>query len=108
MKSCKNLLKPLKDDGILVRMINIHVFEIPVLFTLEGTETNARGLITLVGQSPGFSCRSDNYFMERFEKFRNKGKKMKALDMLDQLIRRDPYNNTLYDLKRQLLEGETD
>lgn len=83
-------------------------FEIPVLFTLEGTETNARGLITLVGQSPGFSCRSDNYFMERFEKFRNKGKKMKALDMLDQLIRRDPYNNTLYDLKRQLLEGETD
>lgn len=83
-------------------------FEIPVLFTLEGTETNARGLITLVGQSPGFSCRSDNYFMERFEKFRKKGKKMKALDMLDQLIRRDPYNNTLYDLKRQLLEGETD
>ncbi len=83
-------------------------FEIPVLFTLEGTETNARGLLTLVGDSPGFSCRSDSYYMERFEKFKSKGKKMKAIEMLDQLIRRDPYNNSFYDLKRDLLQGETE
>ena len=80
-------------------------FEIPVLFTLKGTETNARGFLTLVGDSPGFTCRSDDYFMERFEKYNSKGKKKKALEMLDQLIRRDPYNNTFLDLKRELLEN---
>lgn len=81
-------------------------FEIPVLFTLKGTETNARGFLTLIGDSPGFTCRSDEYYMERFEKYNSKGRKMKALEMLDQLIRRDPYNNSFYDLKRELLEGE--
>ncbi|MBZ0243949.1 MAG: energy transducer TonB [Bacteroidales bacterium] len=82
-------------------------FEIPVLFTLKGTETSARGLLTLLGESPGFACRSDQYFMERFERYKRKGKVKKALENLDQLIRRDPYNNTFYDLKRELLEGET-
>lgn len=82
-------------------------FEIPVLFTLKGTETGARGFLTLVGDNPGFICRSDSYFMERFEKYKRKGKKKKAIEMLDQLIRRDPYNNTFYDLKRELLQNET-
>lgn len=82
-------------------------FEVPVLFTLEGTETSARGLITIQGETPGFNCRSDAWHLERYEKFKEKGKTKKALEMLDQLIRRDPYNNSYYELKRQLLGAET-
>ena len=81
-------------------------FEVPMLFTLKGTETSARGFLTLVGENPGFLCRSDSYFMERFEKYSRKGKRKKALDMLDQLMRRDPYNNSFYELKNELLSGE--
>jgi hypothetical protein len=81
-------------------------FEVPVLFTLEGTETSARGLVTIIGETPGFTCRSDAWFFERYEKFKEKGKSKKALEMLDQLLRRDPYNNTYYELKRELLGAE--
>lgn len=83
-------------------------FEVPVLFNLKGTETNGRGFLTLVGDSPGFTCRGDDYYIERFEKYKNKGRKKKALEVLDQLIRRDPYNNTYYEQKRQLLSNENE
>jgi hypothetical protein len=83
-------------------------FEIPVLFTLKNTETNARGFITLVGDSPGFTCRSDSYYLERFEKYKAKGKKKKALEMLDQLMHRDPYNTRFHDLKRELLNTKSE
>lgn len=81
-------------------------FEVPVLFTLEGTETSARGLITVVAEDPGFTCRSDAWHIDRYEKFKEKGRTKKALEMLDLLIRRDPYNNSYYELKRQLLGAE--
>jgi hypothetical protein len=82
-------------------------FEIPVLFTLEGTETAARGLITIEAEDPGFTCRSDAWHLDRYEKYKEKGRNNKALEMLDLLIRRDPYNNSYYELKRQLLGAET-
>ena len=81
-------------------------FEVPVLFTLEGTETSARGLVTIIGETPGFNCRSDAWHLERYEKYKEKGKSKKALEMLDQLLRRDHYNNNYYELKRELLGVE--
>jgi hypothetical protein len=100
LESTKGMWNTCKDDRYTR-------FEVPVLFTLEGTETSARGLVTIIGETPGFSCRSDAWYLERFEKFKEKGKSKRALEMLDQLLRRDPYNNSYYDYKRELLGAET-
>jgi hypothetical protein len=81
-------------------------FEIPVLFTIKGTETAAKGYLVVEGESPGFTCRSDAYFIEQFEKFKNKGKTKRALQPLDELIRRDPYNQNYYNWKRDLLSTD--
>ena len=83
-------------------------FEVPILFTLKGTETGAKGFLTLEVDNPGFSCKDDSYYMQQFERLRDKKKVNKALKMLDMLIRRDPYNTTFYDMKRDLLESKKD
>lgn len=78
-------------------------FEVPVLFTLGGTETAATGFIVLEGETPGYKCKSDAYYMEQFEKYSKKGKTRSALTALDMLIRRNPYDANLYELKKNLL-----
>jgi hypothetical protein len=78
-------------------------FEIPVAFTLSGTETNARGFITVEGENPGYKCRSDQHYLDRYERYMEKGRKRKALEMIDVLVRRDPLNNTYTKLKREIL-----
>lgn len=78
-------------------------FEIPVLFTIGKTETSAKGFVIIEGESPGLRCKSDAYYMEQFEKWRNKGKVKRAIESLDMLIRRDPYNQSYFDLKKELL-----
>lgn len=83
-------------------------FEIPVLFTVAGTETAATGFLVVETASPGFKCKSDQYYMEQFEKLRKRGKIKRALKSLDFLIRRDPYNQGYYELKRQVLTQITE
>jgi len=83
-------------------------FEIPVLFTVAGTETAATGFLIVETASPGFKCKSDQYYMEQFEKLRKRGKIKRALKSLDFLIRRDPYNQGYYELKRQVLTQITE
>ncbi len=78
-------------------------FEVPVLFTISKTETTAQGFIVIEGVSPGLRCKSDAHYMELFEKYSSKGKVKRALESLDVLIRRDPYNQNYYDLKKNLL-----
>lgn len=78
-------------------------FEIPILFTIKGTETDAKGYLVVEAESPGFTCKSDDYYLQQFEKFKSKGKTKRALESLDMLIRRDPYNQKYYDLKKGLL-----
>jgi hypothetical protein len=78
-------------------------FEIPILFTVEGTQTEASGFIVLEGKASGIKCKSDAYYLEAYEKHKSKGKTKRALDALDVLIRRDPYNLHYYDLKKELL-----
>jgi len=82
-------------------------FEVPVLFNLIGTETGAKGFLTLEEDNPGFKCKDDSYYFEQFERLREKKKVKKATKMLDMLIRRDPYNTEYYDLKRELIESKS-
>lgn len=79
-------------------------FEIPILFTIVNTETNATGFVVVEGESKGLRCKSDAYYFKLFEKYREKGKTKRAIETLDLLIHRDPYQMQYYDLKKALLE----
>lgn len=78
-------------------------FEIPILFSIENVETRASGLMVVEGKSQGLPCRDDAYYLEQYKKYQSKGKTKKALQTLDILIHRDPYNQEYYDMKKSLL-----
>jgi hypothetical protein len=81
-------------------------FEIPVLFTIEGTETAAQGFLVFEEEAKGLKCRSDAWFIEQYEKYKKKNRIKQALQALDVLIQRDPYNQQYYEMKRALLSKE--
>lgn len=81
-------------------------FEIPILFTVQNTETNASGFVTVEAEAKGMRCKSDQYYLDQFEKMRKKGKVKRALNNLDVLIQRDPYNQNYYDLKKSILSNQ--
>jgi hypothetical protein len=81
-------------------------FEIPILFRIEGTETGGKGYLIVDGKYPGFKCKSDAYFLEVFDELKEKNKSKKALHALDELMKRDPYNTTYYDMKKEYLKGD--
>lgn len=78
-------------------------FEIPVAFMLDKTQTTARGFFTIDGGNPGYRCRSDEYYWDRMNRFRERGRTKKALEMIDVLIHRDPLNSKYTEVKRALL-----
>ena len=78
-------------------------FEIPILFTIDGLETEAIGFITNYGDKVGVKCKCDKYFHEEFEKFKEK-KPKKALDAINELIKRNPYNENYIKEKEKLQE----
>lgn len=77
-------------------------FEVPILFTIEGLETEAIGFITNYGDINGVKCKGDRHFHEEFEKFKEK-KPKKALDAINELIRRNPYNELYIDSRNDLV-----
>lgn len=77
-------------------------FEIPILFTIEGLETEAIGFITNYADEQGYPCKNDNYYHEEFQKFKEK-KGEKALKAINELIRRNPYNELYIDERNDLL-----
>ena len=81
-------------------------FEIPVLFTIEGTETAAQGFLVFEEEAKGLKCRSDAWFLEQYEKHKGRKKVKMALQALDALIQRDPYNQQYIEMKRSLLSQE--
>ena len=78
-------------------------FEIPIVFTIEGLETEAVGFITYYDDAVGYPCKNDSYFYENFQKYKEK-KPKKAIKALDELIRRNPYNDLYILEKDKLLE----
>lgn len=79
-------------------------FEIPIVFTIEGLETEAIGFITHYDEELGCPCKDDSHFHEVFEKYKNK-KPKKALKAIEELIRRNPYNESYIEERNKLLEN---
>lgn len=79
-------------------------FEIPVQFTMKGTQTNTTdALLVKEGKNPGFVCNGDDYYFSKAEKALEKKKGKKALPLLELLIKRDPYNMKLYEMKKEAM-----
>jgi len=79
-------------------------FEIPIQFTLKGTETDSTiAAMVYVGNKPGYVCFSDNYYLKKANEALKKGKGKKAQPFLETLIRRNPYETSYYKLLEQAL-----
>lgn len=81
-------------------------FEIPILFTIEGLETEAIGFITNYDEELGCPCKDDSHFHKEFEKYKNK-KPKKALRAIEELIRRNPYNEYYIEERNKLIDSVT-
>ena len=91
-----------KDNWNECQNSDYEYFEIPIVFTIEGLETDAIGFITHYDEEIGYPCKNDSHFHEEFQKFKEK-KPKKALDALNELIRRNPYNDLYIHEKDDLL-----
>ncbi len=79
-------------------------FEVPIQFKLSGTETNTTdALLMIETDNPGYLCNNDQYYIDKMEKYLAKGKDKKALQYVEIMIRRDPYNSYYQDLRKKLM-----
>lgn len=79
-------------------------FEVPIQFKLEGTETNTEdALLVLVTENPGFVCNDDEYYIKKIDKYVSKGKYKRALQYIEVMRRRDPYNAYYNDLRMKAM-----
>ena len=78
-------------------------FEIPILFTVEGADTDAQGFIVFEAESSGYPCKSDSYYTKEYETYKGK-KNKKALKALEVLIKRNPYNQDYVEEMKMLRE----
>ena len=76
-------------------------FEIPIVFTIEGIETEAIGFITNIDEQDGCPCKDDSYFHKEFQKHKDR-KPKKALNAINELIKRNPYNETYIEERNAL------
>ena len=104
-KQIKEFYSTIKDHWNPCYDITITEFEIPILFKTKGINTNAIGLFTIESEEPGFRCKSDDELLSEFEKLRLK-KPKKALNILDQLITRDPYNTSYITTKKEIISND--
>lgn len=82
-------------------------FEIPIQFTINETETNSTdAMIVMQTELKGYTCKSDEYFWEKLRKALDKNQNKKSLKLLQELIKRDPYNSELYTIKSDILSGK--
>jgi len=82
-------------------------FEVPIQFTINDTETNSTdGMIILQADLTGYNCKGDSYFQEKLDDALEKNKKKKAVKYLDELIKRNPYDSDLYDLRIELRKSK--
>lgn len=80
-----------KDSWNKCNDIDYEYFEVPILFTVKGVRTEAQGFIVFEADKSGYPCKNDSYYLDEFRKFKS-NKPYKALRALDELIRRNPYN----------------
>jgi len=79
--------------------------EIPIQFRTEGTQT-AEGvaLLTCIANNPGFVCNDDEYYLKKVERLMEKKKGRKAIEILNVLIKRNPYNSNYYEMKKKAID----
>ncbi len=79
-------------------------FEVPIQFKLKGTITNTDdALLVIEEDNPGYLCNDDEYYINKMEKYLKKGKQKKALQYIEIMVRRDPYNSYYQDLRKKAL-----
>ena len=80
-------------------------FDIPIQFTIEGTETNSTDALFICTADPldGQECYADEYLMKKFTKYFEKENGKKAMQYIDALIKRDPYNNEYHNMKKEAM-----
>ena len=79
--------------------------EIPIQFRIKGTKTDEEAaLLVCLAENPGFPCNDDEYYLKKAQRFLEKGRGLKAIDMLDILIKRNPYNTMYYEMKQKAIE----
>ncbi len=79
-------------------------FEIPIQFTMKGTKTDSlNALLVYVGDNPGYACNDDDYYRKKAKKELEKGRGKRAMGYLDVLIKRNPYNNEYYEMKKKAI-----
>ena len=80
-------------------------FEIPIQFTLKGTETDSTAAaLVYVGKSAGYSCYPDSYYIRKAKEALRKGKGKKAQPYLETLIHRNPYETSYYKMLEQAVK----
>lgn len=79
--------------------------DIPIQFIIDQTETNTTdALLICVGERlPGQPCNPDEYYVKKARKYLDKKNAKKALLNINVLIRRDPYNNEYFEMKKEAL-----
>ncbi len=77
-------------------------FEVPIQFKLSGTETNTTdALLVLEEENPGYLCNDDEYYINKMNKYLDKGNQKKALKYIKIMLIRDPYNSHYQDLLKK-------
>lgn len=78
--------------------------DIPIQFTLSGTNTNTTDALLIVeGETLGFDCYDDEKYLTKARKLLEKGKGKKALESINVLIQRNPYNSEYTEMKTKAL-----
>ncbi|MBE0649414.1 MAG: TonB family protein [Bacteroidales bacterium] len=81
-------------------------FTIPIQFTLKGTETDSTiAAIVYTGNDPGYVCYSDSYYLKKAKEALEKGKGKRAQPFLETLIKRNPYEDSYYNLLEQAMNA---
>lgn len=80
-------------------------FEVPIQFLINDTETNSTmdGIIVHQAELVGYKCKGDSYYQEKLDKALLKNNKKKTLRYLNELIKRNPYDANLYDMRKEIL-----
>jgi hypothetical protein len=101
----KKFFEVVKDKWNTCKDSKYEHFEIPIQFKLEGTEMNAEdALFVFESKNPGYICHGDEYFLNKAKKYLDKGNGKSAMEYLNILIKRDPYNMEYYEMKKQAIE----
>lgn len=79
-------------------------FDIPIQFRLSNTETNTTDALLIVeAETLGYDCPDDEKYLEKANKYLEKGKGKKALESINVLIQRNPYNSEYTEMRTKAL-----